>query len=316
MNKIKRHIVLFFKGLCMGIADVIPGVSGGTVAFLLGIYEDWIEAISSVDVLFFKMLLQGKASKAFLKVRWKFLLILFSGIFTAIFFLSHVLKWLLEEQTVFVYSFFFGIIFSTVFIIIEKIREKNIFKVIVGFLSAFIMYQLAGALPLQTPETGWFLFLSGAIAICAMILPGISGAFILLLLGKYEFVITAVSERNLGVLAIVTAGCCAGLLSFVRILRWLLQKHYDVTLSVLAGIVLGSLRRIRPWKEGLLYTTLSETQGVGPKEVNVLPSEVTAHVAFAFALLFSGITIGLLCTGKARNFVNSKTGNPINNEDI
>ncbi|MDP8266843.1 MAG: DUF368 domain-containing protein [Candidatus Aceula meridiana] len=289
MKKIIDNIAIFLKGFCMGVADVIPGVSGGTVAFLMGIYEELIESISSFNIGFLKGLAKGQLRDAFSKTGWKFILILLSGILSAIFSLSHPLKWLLTNHPVFVHAFFFGIILTTIFIIFQKVQKKSFIKIVYGLLGAIVMFQLTKALPMQTPETWWFLFLSGVIAICAMILPGISGAFILLLLGKYEFIITAVSERNFSALLIIAMGCITGLLTFVHLLRWLLKHHHDLTLSVLSGVVAGSLFKIWPWKEILSCPTGFKNEILAFKEINTLPPAITPPVIFAFLFFVLGI---------------------------
>ncbi len=277
----------------MGVADVIPGVSGGTIAFLMGIYEELVEAVSSFDVQFVRAVLKGRLRQALDQTGWKFLTVLFTGILIAVFSLSHLLKWLMSDYPVYVYSFFFGLILTTVFIIAQKIQKGDFAKIAVGMMSAVLMFRLVGMMPIQTPETWWFVFLSGAIAICAWILPGISGAFILLLLGKYEYVITAVSDRNFSVLIIFALGCGIGLLSFIWILRWLLHRHYDLTLSVLAGIVLGSLRKIWPWKETISTMVTAKGKIVPIQQINVFPEMMTVETIVAVLLFISGICLGL-----------------------
>lgn len=274
----------------MGIADIIPGVSGGTIAFLMGIYEEFIESLHSFDLDFIKRIFRGKLTEAFSHVGWKFLAALMSGILTAIFSLSHMMKWLLENQKVYVNAVFFGLILTTVFIIAKKVRKGDFAKIALGFLSAVVMYRLTGMVPLNTPDAWWFLFLSGAVAICAMILPGISGAFILLLLGKYEFVITAVSERNLGALIVVALGCAFGLFTFVRFLRWVLHRHYDLTLSILAGLVLGSLSKVWPWKDVM---DVPKGKMILVQEMNVFPLAFTTEVLFVVLFFIAGICLSL-----------------------
>jgi len=275
----------------MGIADIIPGVSGGTVAFLTGIYEELIESISSFDRAFLKTIAKGQIQKAFSKTNWKFLIILVSGILSALFSLSHPLRWLLKNYPSCVYAFFFGIILTTIFILARKIRKKSFMNVTCGLASAFVMFLLTNAMPAQTPDAGWFLFISGALAICAMILPGISGAFILLLLGKYEFLIHALSNRDFGVLLIVGAGCITGLLTFVRLLRWFFHHHADLTLSVLTGMVLGSLWKIWPWKKTILYKVGPDEMLI-PHSINIIPKAVTPEILAAVLLILAGAYAG------------------------
>lgn len=293
MADFKKMIALAFKGFCMGVADVIPGVSGGTVAFLTGIYEELIQSIASFDTQFLREIGKGRLKTAFSKTGWKFLAVLLTGILTAIFSLSHLLKWLMEDYPVYVYAFFFGLILTTVFVIAQKIQKGDFAKLSIGMVSAFVMFRLAGMIPMETPETWWFLFFSGAVAICAMILPGISGAYILLLLGKYHYVITAVSERNAGVLIIVAMGCAVGLLCFTRILRLVLTRYHDLSLSVLAGLVLGSLRKVWPWKEILPESVIAKDGHAVLQEINVFPDAFTAEVVIAALLFILGICVSL-----------------------
>lgn len=289
----KDRALIVFKGFCMGIADVIPGVSGGTIAFLMGIYDELLAAVASFDLRFARELSRGRIVAAFDGTGWKFLALLLTGILSAIFTLSHLMKWLMETHPVLIFSLFFGLIVTTVYAVARKIRGGGAAEWILGAASAVAMYHLVGLVPIQTPETWWFLFLSGALAICAMILPGISGAFILLLLGKYEFVIAAVSERNLPVLFCVAAGCATGLLCFVRTLQWMLARHHDATLAALAGLVLGSLRKIWPWKETLSTMTTARGKVVPLEQANVLPDLASPETAAALLLCVAGAALSL-----------------------
>lgn len=292
--KIREGMIIAAKGFCMGIADIIPGVSGGTVAFLMGIYEELIESLYSFDQRFLSHLLKGHLRTAFATTGWKFLCALLIGILTAIFSLSHMMKWLLEEYPVYLSAFFFGIIATTVLIIAQKVKKMSVMNIIAGCVSAVAMFYFVAMLPLETPYTWWFLFLSGAIAICAMILPGISGAFILLILGKYHYIITAVSERNFFILSIFSLGCLTGLLLFVRLLRWLLKNHSDITLIVLAGLVLGSLRRIWPWKETVHRVIFDHgTSGLVEQQINIVPNVLTFEFFLAIIFVVLGVSLSL-----------------------
>ncbi len=288
------YFSIYIKGFCMGIADLIPGVSGGTIAFLFGIYEELLNSIKSFNIAFFQSCLRLRLKEAFTQTGWKFLTALLCGILTAVFTLSHTMKWLLNDFPVQVHGFFFGLIVATVWVIGKKIQNKDFAKIGLGLASAWMMFVLVGMIPIQTPETWWFVCFSGALAICAMILPGISGAFILLLLGKYDYIIHAVSARDFFVLAVFSVGCGIGLLGFVHILSWFLKKYYDLTLTVLTGLVLGSLRKIWPWKETLSTMVTSRGKIVPIEQMNVLPKD--------FDLEFF-VTIALICAGFALSFL-------------
>ncbi len=239
-------------GITMGIADLIPGVSGGTMAFLSGIYEELLESIRIVSGKTLKLILQGTFKEAVASVPFRFLVPLFAGILTAIFSLAHMLSWLLDKYPSFVWAFFFGLVLASVFIVLRRIVRWDMTDKI-GFLAATVTtYFIVGTVPLETPDNLPFIFLSGAIAISAMILPGISGSFILLLLGKYQYILSAVTDRNFLTLAVFMSGCIVGLALFARFLSWLFSRHHDISIAILAGVMLGSIRKIWPWQgEGL-----------------------------------------------------------------
>jgi putative membrane protein len=279
---------LLLKGVCMGAADVVPGVSGGTMAFILGIYEELIQAIRSFDLVFFKDLLALKFKDAFEHVSWPFLGALGSGILLAIFTLARALSWLLTNRPVLIWSFFFGLVFASVFIVNRKVKRWSA-GLVVGILMAAVgTYFLVGMVPMSTPEAPWFLFLSGALAICAMILPGISGAFILLLLGKYQYVLDAVNHRDLMTLGLVAAGAVVGLMSFSRVLGWLFRRYHDLTIAVLSGLMIGSLRKVWPWKKTLISMTDRHGQSIPLSQANILPSQWDQEVWLALALALLG----------------------------
>jgi len=253
-----------FKGMCMGAADVIPGVSGGTIAFIMGIYAELLDSIKSVNGEALKLLLKGKIGAFWKHINGTFLASLFAGILLSVFSLAKLMKYLLEFHPVPLWSFFFGLILaSAVYILkgLDKWSLQNIISLLAGVaIGAFICL----ASPGQTPDALWFIFLSGAIAICAMILPGISGSFILLLLGKYAFVMEAVSTLNIPVLVVFAAGACIGIVCFSHFLSWLLKKFYMLTIALLSGFMIGSLLKVWPWKvpgaqEGFDYPALPGT---------------------------------------------------------
>ncbi|MBQ7018951.1 MAG: DUF368 domain-containing protein [Bacteroidales bacterium] len=248
----------------MGAADVIPGVSGGTIAFIMGIYAELLDSIKSVNGEALKLLLKGKIGAFWKHINGTFLASLFAGILISVFSLAKLMKYLLEFHPVPLWSFFFGLILaSAVYILkgLDKWSIRNIISLLVGVaIGAFICL----ASPGQTPDALWFIFLSGAIAICAMILPGISGSFILLLLGKYAFVMEAVSTLNIPVLVVFAAGACIGIVCFSHFLSWLLKKFYMLTIALLSGFMIGSLLKVWPWKvpgaqEGFDYPALPDT---------------------------------------------------------
>jgi putative membrane protein len=278
----------------MGAADVVPGVSGGTMAFILGIYEELINAIKSIDFKCLQLLARFQISAVLDRIAWRFLLALGAGILAAILSLAKVLSWLLHNQPVLIWSFFFGLILASVVTVSRRVQAWKIQTLIAFLLGTVATYFLVGIVPMSTPNAPWFLFLSGAVAICAMILPGISGSFILVLMGKYHYVLEAVNQRDLVTLGIVAAGACVGIACFSRFLGWLFRKYHDVTVAILTGLMVGSLRKVWPWKETLKFRT-TEDGGIQPLvQANVLPGQWDSEVTIALALAILGIVVVLL----------------------
>ena len=290
----KEILALFTKGFCMGASDVVPGVSGGTMALILGIYEELILSIKAFDYDCLRLVLRGRFSQLLDKVPLGFLLPLGMGILTAIFTLARGLSWLLNEYPVAVWSFFFGLVLASAFVVGRRI-EKWHWSTLLGIvLSAIAAYVLVGLVPINTPETLSFIYLCGAVAICAMILPGISGSFILVLLGKYQYVLDAVGRLDVVVLGVFTAGTATGILLFVRLLSWLLNKYHQMTMAGLTGLMIGSLRKIWPWKSMTELVTNDAGSGVTLAR-NILPHQMTAEVYVAIGLaLLGGLAVVLL----------------------
>lgn len=255
MRSIKSYLVLALDGLLMGAANVIPGVSGGTIAFLTGIYKELVDSLKSFDAEAVKLFFKGKFKEFWKKINGNFLLAVFAGVVISIFSLAKLIQYLLETHPIPLWSFFFGLILvSTVFIMKEtgRFRIANAVGFVIGAaLGVFICV----ATPATTPDSLPFIFLCGALAFCTMILPGISGSFILLLLGKYAFMLDAVTDLNIVVLLVFTIGAAVGLLCFSHFLSWLLKNYYDATLSLLCGLMCGSLLKVWPWKETLAAGT-------------------------------------------------------------
>lgn len=271
----------------MGAADVVPGVSGGTMAFILGIYDELLASIHAVDLNFIRRILTFKWREAFQDFPWKFLLALALGIGTAVLTLANALHWTLEHYPVFIWAFFFGLIIASIVIVRKRVGNWSAVNILAAVLAAVGAYVLVGASPSETPHTPLLLFLSGAVAICAMILPGISGAFILVLLGKYRFVLEAVKDLDMLTIAIVGAGAVAGLIVFVRILRWMLNKNHDLVVSILMGFMLGSIRKVWPWK---ILEPVSETF---IRETNFIPSALNGEVMLALVFMILGVALVL-----------------------
>jgi putative membrane protein len=285
-RSLSNYLILGTKGFCMGAANVIPGVSGGTMALILGIYEELIDAIHSLNLKVLRLLTFLKIREAISSVSWPFLVPVGLGILLATVSLAKALSWLLHNYPVIVWSFFFGLILSSVFTVSRVIREWRMPTFTAVGLGAVAAYFLFDLVPVATPNAPWFIFLSGFLAICAMILPGVSGAYILVLLGKYHYILEAINNRDLTTILMLIAGAFVGLLSFARVIGWLLKRYHDLTMGILIGLMLGSLRKIWPWKETL--TTFSDRHG---KDVPVLPSSFNSEVGLALLLMFVGFLV-------------------------
>ncbi|MBZ0294384.1 MAG: DUF368 domain-containing protein [Anaerolineae bacterium] len=255
----REFIRLFFTGFAMGASDIVPGVSGGTMAFILGIYENLINAIKSFDLTAIRLALSLKFREFLQHVPLPFLIALGLGIGTAILLLSTALSNLLENNPTFLFSFFAGLILASIVAIGIKI-QWNLSRFLALLVGAAVAFVVVG-LPVlrEANHTPLVLFASGMIAICAMILPGISGSFILLILGQYEFVLNAVRDRDVLSLAFVAVGCVIGIVAFSRILSYLLKHYYQTTIAVLTGFMIGSLRTI--WERGVAGTELLDSVG-------------------------------------------------------
>ena len=265
----KQLFGVYVRGLAMGAADIVPGVSGGTIALIAGIYERLINALSSVGPNLWQVFRQESGIKGLISV-WRqvdatFLLFLLMGIATSLATLAGIIKHLLDNQPLMIWSFFFGLVVATVFLLLTEIKRWNIGRALL-FLLGIASAVIISSLPLMntTPSLP-YLFVAGAIAICAMILPGISGSFILLLMGAYDTVLEAVHTLNFAIIFTLVAGMATGLLLFTRMLKWLLSRYYQATLALLIGFIAGSLVKVWPWKTDALGTLNSEaTHNVMP----------------------------------------------------
>lgn len=289
---LKEYLGLSARGFAMGCADVVPGVSGGTMAFILGIYEELIDSIRAFTMPDnIKMLLGFEFKKAFMVMPWRFLLAVALGILTAIVSMAKMLEWALHNYPEFVWAFFFGLVIASIITVRTRVKQWSIpvlVSLVVGTIVAFLIVTLV---PLQTPDAPWFLFLSGAIAICAMILPGISGSFLLVILGKYQFILAAVNNRDILTLFWVAAGAGIGIVSFAQVVGWLFKRYHDLTISFLIGLMIGSLWKIWPWKVVLETYTKPDGEIIPLVEQNVLPA---LNGDLFIAIIFGIIGFGLV----------------------
>lgn len=284
----KNSLRLFFTGFTMGAADIVPGVSGGTVAFLLGIYEELIYSIKHLSGEFLRMVLRGKVVEAWKTIPFGFLMPLGLGLGTALVALSGLITFLLDTYPAFIWSFFFGLVLASAWVVRKRIVTWNLRDIVALVATTIATYFLVGAVPVETPTNYLTLFLSGAVAICAMILPGISGSFILVVLGKYEYILSSLLQRDILTLAVFAAGCVVGLAVFSRVLSYLFAKHHDILIAVLIGFMVGSLRKVWPWKEVLATRLNSHGELVPLLEKNVLPASLDTAVLLSIALAVGG----------------------------
>ncbi len=289
----KEILSFYLIGFVMGAADLVPGVSGGTIAFISGIYQNLVHSIKEISSKGLSLLFKGQFKELYNTIPWSFLLPLFAGIFTAIFSLSGLITFTLKNYPVQTWSFFFGLVVASLFIVLPSVKVWNI-KTILGFILGSIgAFWLVGIIPVETGQNLLLFFFSGALAIMAMILPGISGSFILLILGKYNQVLEAVNDFNLPILVAVSLGCIIGLGLFSRVLDYLFKNYYSLTMSVLSGFLLGSLRKVWPWKETIAFYTDSHGDLKPLVENNIMPADFGANFWLAILLAVAGFVFVL-----------------------
>ncbi|MDF2156320.1 DUF368 domain-containing protein [Algoriphagus sp. CAU 1675] len=278
MDLIKKYLLIYLKGMAMGAADIVPGVSGGSIALITGIYQRLLDSINSFNRENLTLLVKFDLKGFYKSVNGSFLLSLLLGILTSIFTLSRLITYLMIEHPVVLWSFFCGLILVSAFMILKEIKRWHLGVVVSVLLGTAIAYWVTELPPTSSPDALWFTFVSGAIAICAMILPGISGSFILLILGKYETILHAVSERDILTLGLFALGCIVGILSFSRVISWLLRKFHSTTIGLLSGFMLGSVNKLWPWKIVTEYRISSSGEQKPFLTENLLPSEYLAQV--------------------------------------
>ena len=285
------YLGLGLRGVCMGAADVVPGVSGGTIAFVTGIYQELIHSIRSVDRRFATLLLGLKFREAIDRVPWRFLGAVFIGILLAVVTLARGIQWMLHHRPELIWAFFFGLVVASVFVVRKRVVAWRGPTWIAALAAGTLSYAVVGLVPVKTPDSPWFLFLCGVVAISAMILPGISGSFILVLLGKYEYLLSALNNRDVFPIVVFAVGAAVGILSFARVLAWIFRRQHDLTIATLTGFMAGSLRKIWPWKENV-----SPFPGAGGVEApllqtNVLPGTFNGELAAAAGLAVAGFAV-------------------------
>jgi putative membrane protein len=299
----KRYLLLILRGMGMGAADVVPGVSGGTIAFISGIYEELIYSIKGINLKAIKLFFTGRWTSFWKQINGNFLLAVFAGIFISVLSLARLLEYLLEHQAVLIWSFFFGLVLASSYVVSRKISRWNYSRILALLGGIGIAYYITSVTPATTTDASWFVILSGGLAGCAMILPGISGSFILLILGKYSFALHAVNERIILDLILLGVGAVTGLILFANLLSWLLKKYHDITIAMLVGFMIGSLNKIWPWKE-TLSTIVVDGESRPLVEKNILPSVGNSSDQLWLAILMAVAGIALILIielGMAKN---------------
>ncbi|MGF1697007.1 DUF368 domain-containing protein [Vibrio lamellibrachiae] len=288
-----NYFTTFLKGMAMGAADVVPGVSGGTIAFITGIYDTLLESIRRINPTAIGIWKREGFTAAFAHINGLFLIALFGGVLTSIATLAKLISWLLETHPIPLWSFFFGLILVSIFHILKQIEKRSLSRLVFMLLGVAFAYSITVLHPLQLEVTNFNILLAGAIAICAMILPGISGSFILLLIGMYTPVLAAVKSFQLDVLMLFLSGCVIGLLSFSHLLSKLLNSFRDLTLIFLTGLMMGTLPKIWPWKETLSWRTNSSGEQVPLIEQNLSPLNYESNTSEPAQLIIS--VVMMLC---------------------
>lgn len=295
------YLIITLKGLAMGAADVVPGVSGGTIAFISGIYQELIDSINNVNLSVLKTLKKEGLKAAWQQVNGSFLLALLTGIGISILTFSKVITHLLETQPILVWSFFFGLIIASIALIWKETSNWKMVDILALIIGIAISYYITIARPVSSPDSYWYLFLSGFIAIIAMILPGISGAFILLLMGSYETVIGTINQFRDGLvnfntevlgqailkLGVFAIGAIIGLKSFSKVLHWMFEKHKNTTLALLIGFMAGSLNKVWPWKQVLETRINSHGEVVPYIDKSILPQNFDGQPQIITAIILA-----------------------------
>lgn len=318
MKRFWNYIMVAVKGACMGAADVIPGVSGGTIAFITGIYDDLLASINAIDAAAVKLFFTGKFKEFWKHINGGFLLSLICGIGFSVMTLAGIMQYLLEHHPIQTWAFFFGLIVASSIFILRGIKGWNLKAVLFLILGVVLGVTVCTLSPTTTPDALWFIFLSGAIAICAMILPGISGSFILLILGKYQYIMSAITGLTTGtavaeglvVLGVFAVGAACGILAFSRFLHWLLSRFHKETLLTLAGFIIGSLVKVWPWsdKSAIVQAQFPEAAALAKGPITRLARELYREYyskidlqiesAIIFALIGFFLVTGIEIVGK------------------
>ena len=286
MSRLTRNIGVAAKGFAMGAANVIPGVSGGTIALLTGIFNELIGALNALlTPKAWKLLFKGSFREFWEYIHGTFLLSLGVGVVASVFSLAKLMEYVLSHHPVQTWAFFFGLILVSAVFMLADLKGKKAVDVLWLAIGAAMGAAICLLSPSTTPDAPWFIAICGAIAICTMILPGISGSFILVLLGKYDYIMGAVSNLDIPVLAVFAVGCVVGIVAFSKILHWLIAHFEKQTLLVLIGFTVGSLVKVWPWADKAAYQAANALTGCPEGELHILSAVICALVAAASVIV-------------------------------
>jgi len=286
------YLVISLKGMAMGAADAVPGVSGGTIAFISGIYEELINTISGVNLSLIKTLRKEGFFVFWKQLNGNFILALLTGIIISFVSFMRLAKYLLENHPILIWSFFFGLIIASIYFVGKQVTKWNLASILGIIIGAIVAYYITTIPASDVNDSSYFLFFAGALAICAMILPGISGSFILVILGAYKTLSDAIHDFDFKKLALFVGGAIVGLLSFSHVLKWLFKKYHNLTLALLTGFIIGSLNKVWPWKKVLSWRENSKGIQVPFLEESVSPFSFDGDSKIALAISF--MVIGFL----------------------
>jgi putative membrane protein len=296
-RRFKDYLIISLKGIAMGAADAVPGVSGGTIAFISGIYEELISTISNINVSLFKTLFSKGLMPFWKDLNGNFITALMMGIIISFVSFMRLAKYLLENHPILIWSFFFGLIIASIYFVGKQITKWNISTIVALIIGSAIAFYITMLPALASNDSSLYLFISGSIAICAMILPGISGSFILIILGAYKTLSDALHDFDIKKIFIFAVGALVGLLSFSHLLKWLFKNYHNITLAILTGFIFGSLNKVWPWKETLTWHTNSKGIKTAVLQESVSPFSFNgeSQVVFAVTLMIIGfLTIFIL----------------------
>ena len=287
----KNHFILFLKGMAMGVANVIPGVSGGTIALITEIYEDLINSLKSINIYALKLILKFKFKEFVEYINLYFLLAIFGGSIVSVFSIASLFKYLFEYYPIYIWAFFFGLILASIYFVGKRITKWTFLNIVILIFGAAVSFSISFISPTSQNENLFYVFICGIIGISGMMLPGLSGSFILILMGNYELLmVNAITDLNILLLSVFLLGSIFGLISFSQVLSWVFKYYKNATLALLTGFIFGSLNIIWPWKMELKHVMINGEKKILSYE-KYFPNQFDSESIIAFILLFIGFLI-------------------------